>query len=74
MRRAVWQGFKYLAGSELQSFQTEAQVSQLRTSPPAPLIPGRIQCSAGLFQPSKEPRMFLKAVVLTLALVAVTGE
>lgn len=27
-----------------------------------------------LSQPSEEPRMFLKAAVLTLALVAVTGE
>lgn len=49
-------------------------MNYLRSSPLAPLNPGRIQRSKRLFQPSKEPRMFLKAVVLSLALVAVTGE
>lgn len=63
------EGFKCLAGSELQSVQTAAQVSCLRTSPPR-----RTQCSKRSFQPSGELRMFLKAVVLSLALVAVTGE
>lgn len=72
-RAACW-GFKCLAGSEAQAVRTAAQVSCVRTPPLAPLTPGRIQCGTRLFQSSEKPRMFLKAVVLTLALVAVTGE
>ena len=42
--------------------------------PSGSLIPGRVLCIARLLQPNREPKMSLKAVVLTLALVAVTGE
>nr|XP_008514965.1 PREDICTED: apolipoprotein A-IV [Equus przewalskii] len=46
---------------------------RLNLSRVKPVGQGRFQCGARLFQPSEEPSMFLKAVVLTLALVAVTG-